>query len=333
MSRSELIAEFRSEIDDLIEVNVESLGREELGTLNLNPALPAIKAMRETVLELSAFPLESFSTNQIHRVGTTAKRISAAIHEVRSFDVSCNNPTNERAHILQSVEDARNEVFDALHPLFAYYQVKHAGFTETLSNATQTILEARNLMRNARIETDEIRKKTREFAADAAVAKHAAIFETEASAHENSASRWMRATVIIAVVTVGVAIGLVALPVIAPDVWLPNTTQATVQMAFSKLLLISTLTFTLIWCSRNYNAHRHNHTLNRHRANAMKTFEVFRDGAAEEHVKDAILLHAAQASFSSRTTGYDSPDKEASTVNPVVEVLGRSIPKAAESTQ
>ena len=57
------------------------------------------------------------------------------------------------------------------------------------------------------------------------------------------------------------------------------------------------------------------------------TFRAFVEGTADDRVKDAILLQAAQAAFAGRPTGFDSPEKDSPTINPVVEILGKSLPK------
>ena len=57
------------------------------------------------------------------------------------------------------------------------------------------------------------------------------------------------------------------------------------------------------------------------------TFRAFVEGTSDDRVKDAILLQSAQAAFTPRPTGFDSPEKELPTVNPIVEVLGKTITK------
>ncbi|MCD4692715.1 MAG: hypothetical protein K8R79_07370, partial [Calditrichales bacterium] len=68
-------------------------------------------------------------------------------------------------------------------------------------------------------------------------------------------------------------------------------------------------------------------TLNKHRANALMTFRAFVEGSSDDKVREAILLQAARAAFVNRGTGYENPEKEIPTINPVVEILGKSISK------
>jgi hypothetical protein len=98
-----------------------------------------------------------------------------------------------------------------------------------------------------------------------------------------------------------------------------------IQYIISKLLVLSALSFIVFWCARNYRCQKHNETLNRHRANALMTFRTFVEGTADDRVRDAILLQAAQAAFSGRPTGYDAPENEPTSISPVVEILGKSI--------
>ena len=98
----------------------------------------------------------------------------------------------------------------------------------------------------------------------------------------------------------------------------------------AKVLVLSTLSFGVLWCARNYKSQKHNETLNKHRANALMTFRAFVEGTSDVRVKDAILLQAAQAAFSGRPTGFDAAERDAQTINPVVEILGKTLPQASD---
>lgn len=114
---------------------------------------------------------------------------------------------------------------------------------------------------------------------------------------------------------------------IASFYYKPTSLQEVIQYIVTKVILLSTLSFGIFWCARNYKAEKHNQTLNQHRANALMTFRAFVEGTDDVRVKDAILIQAAQAVFTPRPTGFDSPEKEAQAISPIVEILGKSITK------
>jgi hypothetical protein len=54
------------------------------------------------------------------------------------------------------------------------------------------------------------------------------------------------------------------------------------------------------------------------------TFRAFVEGSPDDRVEDAILLQAAQAAFSGRSTGFDTTNSDSQTINPIVEILGKT---------
>ncbi len=154
---------------------------------------------------------------------------------------------------------------------------------------------------------------------------NAQIFMGVAKQHNVASRTWLTATIIMASATFLAALGALA----TVFLYQPPDTATTIQYVVAKLLVISTLSFGVLWCARHYRAERHNETLNRHRANALMTFRAFVEGTTDNRVKDAILLQAAQAAFVGRPTGFDAPEKDAPSINPVVEILGKSLPKSS----
>jgi hypothetical protein len=63
------------------------------------------------------------------------------------------------------------------------------------------------------------------------------------------------------------------------------------------LVVLSVFYFAMVATSRNYRAHQHNWTVNKHRQNASSTFETFVKATTDDQTKNAVLLYAAQAIF------------------------------------
>lgn len=165
----------------------------------------------------------------------------------------------------------------------------------------------------------------KEQAAEAGVSTNAQIFLTDSTAHSTVAKKWLIATIAASVATFLFAAGFVILSFY----YTPPTTAATIQYVVSKVILLSTLSFAIYWCAQNYKSQKHNETSNKHRANALMAFRAFVEGAEDSRIKDAVLMHAAQAAFSNRQTGYDGHADDTQTINPVVEILGKTMEKTA----
>ncbi len=78
------------------------------------------------------------------------------------------------------------------------------------------------------------------------------------------------------------------------------------------------------WSARNHRAHVHNSIVNRHRQNALNTFETFVKASSDKDTKDAVLLQATKSIFDEQSSGYLSSDSEQLPSNLIVEVLRRA---------
>lgn len=94
-----------------------------------------------------------------------------------------------------------------------------------------------------------------------------------------------------------------------------------VQYTVSKIVILSSLFFVLSIFNRNYKAHKHNSVLNKHRQNALSTFETFSNASGSDlQTKNAVLIEATRTIFSNQQTGYlHTNETEAS--NKIVEII------------
>ena len=79
---------------------------------------------------------------------------------------------------------------------------------------------------------------------------------------------------------------------------------------------------------KNYTAEKHLETINRHRQNALATFEAFAEAAGENReTRDAVLLASTDAIFDANQSGYLSvKTSRADNGNPIQQVVRAVIP-------
>jgi hypothetical protein len=76
-----------------------------------------------------------------------------------------------------------------------------------------------------------------------------------------------------------------------------------------------------MWCARNYRPNRHNYVMNKHRANALSTFESFVRAAQQDvSIKNAVLLQATSAIFAGHGSGYVGQEGEPDSPNKIIEI-------------
>lgn len=90
----------------------------------------------------------------------------------------------------------------------------------------------------------------------------------------------------------------------------------------ARLIFFTALSIGIGICISNYRANRHNQILNKHRQNALSTFETFVKSSGEDPiVKNAILMEVTRTIFSPQSTGFSSSDNDSESQSKVVEIV------------
>jgi hypothetical protein len=73
---------------------------------------------------------------------------------------------------------------------------------------------------------------------------------------------------------------------------------------------------------KSYRAQKHNEVLNRHRQNALRTFETFSTSTDDAQTKNAVLLEVTHAIFGNQNTGYNSNESsDSDNPNKIIEIF------------
>ncbi|MEK9281155.1 hypothetical protein MTR72_16260 [Bradyrhizobium sp. ISRA442] len=159
----------------------------------------------------------------------------------------------------------------------------------------------------------------RRVAAEQGVGFQAAYFKSEADKHDIAAGRW-RFWTMLAAALVALIAGA-SLFVSKIDLLKPQDAYEAIQLLAAKLVIFTTAGYLLMLCARNSLAHTHNGIVNRHRQNALLTFQALVDAAKGEDKKDIVLTHAAACMFAPQETGFTKHQTE-SGAN-IVQMLGK----------
>lgn len=334
--RGEKIEEAKNLLQQLSNVNATSLARtEELSRdINFSEAVSAFEQMLDIAKQLNQRSIDRLSITQINQIVSGCTNLAELIAKVKGFTLNQNTPADVCEAIIKEVKNAYDAIMEPLTiPLaftatlatdYAKIEREAKGYHATMMQQAESFEKS---LASYKSDAELALQAVKDQAAEAGVASNAQIFLMDSNEHAGVAKKWLFATGITSLVTLVVAVGFVAISFL----YKPESTPVAIQYVISKLILLSTLFFAIFWCAKNYRSSKHNETLNKHRANALMTFKAFVEGSSEQQIKEAILLQAAQAAFVNRPTGYETQEKEAQAINPVVEVLGRSIGKSASS--
>jgi hypothetical protein len=309
-------------------IEPESLARTEvLGQdLSFKEGIPVFRRTISLFAELAECNLDNVPAERLGQLHSLAQQALHGFQEIQKFSVAnASNPAATRNQLIAQVRDQWHAYYSHVTPEIAYSKGRGTDYSQLEREARGALSQMKDQLAEIRTEKDkgvaEIQgalEQVRRAAAEAGVAQHAIHFRNEASGYEKEARTWMVVGGLFAVATIlfavfGLGSDLAKLGETA-------TTARVIQVIASRLVVLSVLTFGLAWAARNYSASRHNLVVNRHRQNALSTFETFVKAASDVQTKDAVLIQATQSIFCSQPSGFVKADAEAGG-SQIVEVV------------
>lgn len=257
-------------------------------------------------------PLEFVDNGTVENFVNAFSNAVAAMNEGSAI-----NPTQMDAHSLyvraaERINEAWKNAFNLAPKMASLYLI---GVGAKVSKSLDDITgQSERREKNAVAALEQAKTLLAEKVAQ----KQAEHFRDIALTFEDRASKWRTAVFVLASIMAVLLIIAILVPLPAPASW---TAPAEVQIVVSRVLLVSLLTYFLVFCSHQYAAATHNAVMNRHRENALNTYRAIVEASGAPGTKDAILSQAAKAIFTPQPSGYLRKEPEGGSGNAVVEVL------------
>lgn len=162
---------------------------------------------------------------------------------------------------------------------------------------------------------EDLLNASKEASSEIAVSEQSKHFKNEADSHSKAAATWMKYTLLSVLLFLVLAVpgSFESLIGLTSPSTLAALTDAEFQKGIlgvplayllGKLVTLGAISFLIGVCAKNYLSHRHNTVLNRHRVNALMTFQALAQSAMTDTSRDVILHHAASCIFNPQDTGF-----------------------------
>ena len=318
---------------DLGEVDLERLKRSDLSGSRLDfesvhQNLVVVHGIFREILTSSNISDITLSETTIQTVRSYLPQFYEIAEEIEGFDVSGANPTERHAELLQNISNFCRDVRSVLEPIIAYVRSTqigkyHAEFTDFFKDAVNKWKEIDNESKAKLENLDALILKQENQLAEISISDYVKIFEDQAKVHQEGAKDWFWGTVWLAVGFIVIFFGLWFLIKPAGD-----QLAAVLQNFIIKGFLLSVFYMLLNRSIKNYTAEKHLEIVNRHRKNALATFEAFADAAGENRdTRDHVLMAATDAIFDTNQSGYLSVKTSRSdNASPIQRIVRAIVP-------
>jgi hypothetical protein len=328
-------------IEPLVATNVEDLVQtNKLGAeLDFEEARPTFEKTLAVLRKLLSADLALASEAKIDALRERVTEVFNQFHKIRSFSAQrASQPTAERDALINGLDPIFDRLFDAVagvlplaqHGNVEQYEAEVKASAEKLKSFFEEQHQQSEAYKSAaEKEIRETLDKAKQAAQQAGIVQHETFFRLEANEHKKMARAWLATTVLLAVATGTVGwlnysrtFGVLqAAASAAPQARASSNTALTIQLAIAKLIMFSILFSAVLWAGRIYRAHRHNYVVNKHRQNALATFEAFVKATEDTPTKNAVLLQATQCIFGPQSTGYLTQEKESEGPTQILEIF------------
>lgn len=253
-----------------------------------------------------------------------------AFQEVKKFDTNISNPAKVRDELISRFENQYDSYFQKSLPILTLgllntndSSIEKAKLGEVLNELIKEKDKAKDEASKMVGEIQEVLSKARQAAVEVGVSQHYRIFKEESEEHKQLSDLWLKRTI-----NLLIAIGIFGILLL----FVPTTDSNAfhlIQFTVTKIVILSVLFYGLSICVKNYKAHKHNSILNKHRQNALNTFETFSKAAGDDNqTKNAVLLEATHTIFSNQRTGYLGNDSESDSPNKIIEIIKNTVDKS-----
>ena len=308
---ADALTEARTSLERVQNFDTSTLPREQdLGTaLNFAEAVEPAQRIINLFRQFPVQFLAELPPNRQKEIKNQADSFFNILNDVQKFDAKTPDAFSQRTNIISNLKNQYQPYFDSLFSLIAYgsSRLRDFGALEREARAAmQSVTDhAEDLTKELGARKEEANKilaEVRKVAAEQGVSQQAIYFQTESLEHKTEAKQWRT-------VTIWIAVGLMAYSVLSIFLhkWPllePTDAYAAFQLAVSKVLIFAVIAYMLILAARNFLSHKHNEIVNRHRQNALLTFNALVSAAGKDEARDIVLTYAAACIFAPQETGY-----------------------------
>ena len=285
---------------------IEELGKE----VNFAEAQQPAERLIDLYKRISTEALKDFPDNMLKQIQDRANTDFALFNQILEFKFQGQaNPEQTKTQYISQIVSSYQTTFGILRDIISYSACRTTDFRLIEQEARGVFQGIRDeatkvtsQLEKSKQDGDRILEKIRKVAAEQGVSQQAIYFKDESALHNTESDSWKKWTIGAAILLVLVSVSFLFLH--KWDFISPKDKYEAIQFIASKVFVFATLSYLLYMCGKNFLAHKHNAILNKHRQNALMTYQAITDAAKSPEGKEIVLAQAAYCMFSPQDTGY-----------------------------
>ena len=311
---------------------VDKLAREDLGPFSFKEVIEPTNKLINLYKKIPKNNLDNISEQQLNTLREKIEEDLRKFQEVLEFDVKQTDPSSEQLRIINQIKASYDKTFNGIFNIVSFSQsnsididLLNERVQSTIINIEKGTKEQYAELARYNNEAQDLLTEIRNVSAEKGVSQQADFFKIRADEHEKQADSWKTKVYMFALALTVYSVASIFFHKLIK----PENAYETIQLAVSKVLIFTVLSYLLYLAARNFIGHTHNMIINRHRQTALMTYKAIA-GASEEN-KEIVLTHASSCIFSPQPTGYSSEHgSHTPSATSVIELLAKPLIKSSE---
>jgi hypothetical protein len=309
-------AEYISQIDAISIEDV--LGAARHGTaISFSQARVPLELIKSFAEQLRFLDGTGLPYRTLAKSNSAFQEILTTVQQIRNFNPSNYANTNLQGNMVQSLTNQYDNLVEVVLPALLYSNLRSSGIRTAEVKTYEALAEIEKQRNELAIlvnESKELLAGQKKLSAEIAITAYGSLFAKEAKEHGDAAKIWLGVTAALAALTAvagwlnyQASVNLLNQFSMVPSSQVQNVpTSLTLQFTVAKVILFTIGLSAAYWSARVYRSHRHNSIVNKHRANALTSFEQFVVSAEDKEVKNAVLLQTTTCIYAPQPTGFSS---------------------------
>jgi hypothetical protein len=255
--------------------------------------------------------LEDLPPGNLTAIRQVAEQVAVQFKRIIDFGFDkVPNPAQARTQYIAELTNFYDgNAFPGLLPYIGYAAARTSDFGRLETEARDAIsaiqkqtADLQTELKDGARDAKKMLEDIRAVAAEQGVSQEAIYFGKEADRHDVESKTWRKATISLAIALGGFAF-LTMFSNNVPGLHPANAVESS-QIIAGKVLFFVVLAYMLLLSARNFLSHVHNKIVNRHRQNALLTFNALVNAGGTQATKDVVLGYAASCIYAPQETGY-----------------------------
>ena len=271
-------------------------------SVELPEAVPFVERIVSFFGRVTLGDIDVMPDNQRNLFSREIANVQAAFQSIRNLEYQEGNQAVDR------LREVYHSTRSQLAPFVAPDTLDAASSKAEIQRLIQSANEAKEATERVKDEAETVLADVRDLAKEQGVTQHARIFRDASAEYEKQKKPWLWAFGVLSFLAMASAVVLIFFG--------PETSTgsgalgAAIQMTATKLFAFGVLSYTILLTGKGYRAAAHNQIINKHRFNALRSFQAFVDGASDEATKNAVLVQATHSIFSHRPSGFGQHEND-----------------------